>query len=319
MTAFVVRRLALMLPVLIGVTMLTYLGLELASGDPVTKILGRSPGELSQLTEEDIDQMREAYGLNGPLPVRYARNMWRMIQGDFGRSIQTSQPVTTMIRERIGVSMWLMGTTLILSTALGITLGVIAGINRGSKIDLLATMAAVSGISVPGFWLAILLILVFSVRLQWLPTAGWTSPTEDPIDAAKHMVLPAFALGVTGIAIIMRQTRSAVIEVLRQDYVTTARAKGLAERRVIMGHVLKNAMIPIVTILALQVSTLFGGSVLIERVFAIPGLGRLTVDAAINQDYPLLQALVLLVATAVVMANLAADLLYGLLDPRIRL
>ncbi len=318
MHRYAVKRCMSAIPVLVIVSMLTFVGLELTPGDPLETILGTPESQIGELSPAALEQLRDDLGLSGSVPVRYANHVKRMLTGDFGRSLITRRPVIESIGERLSVSIWFNVITLVTGVGIGVVLGVIAGLRPGSKTDLAVTFVAVSGVATPGFWLAILLIIIFSVWLDWFPASGWVSPLDDPIEGIRHMVLPVLALGVFGSASIMRQSRSAVMEVMRQDYIVTARAKGLMERRVLIGHALKNAMLPVVTLLGFQISSLIGGSVLIERVFAIPGLGRLTVDATQQADYPLLQAIVLLITLAVITANLISDLAYAWLDPRIR-
>ncbi len=299
--------------------MLTFIGQSLIPGDPVLAAIGGAEAaELSSLGPEFLEAKEKELGLDKPLPIQYLKYMQRVLQGDFGKSFRTGQPVTSTIGERLSVSVKLNIITFIVNTTLAIFLGTIAALYRGTIIDFLATSWAVMGVATPGFWLAILLILLFSVKLNWLPAAGWVDPFEDPVQGARHLVLPVLSLGLFGSATIMRQTRSALLEVLRQDYIVTARSKGLSGRAVILGHALKNAMLPVVTIVGLSLAGLLGGSVLIERVFAIPGVGRLALDATNSRDYPVIQAIVLLAAFAIIAANLITDILYARLDPRIR-
>ena len=319
MNAYIARRLLSAIPVVLLVSMLTFAGQALIPGDPVLAIIGANEaGELASLGPEFIEAKRHELGLDQPLPVQYAKYMQRVIQGDFGKSFRTGEPVTETIGSRLSVSVKLNLITFVMNTAIALVLGILAALYRGSLIDFMATSWAVLGVATPGFWLAILLILLFSVQLGWLPAAGWVDPFDDPVDSARHLVLPVLALGLFGSATIMRQTRSALLEVLRQDYIVTARAKGLSGRVVILTHALKNAMLPVVTIIGLSLAGLLGGTVLIERVFAIPGVGRLALDATNSRDYPVIQAIVLMSALAIVAANLITDILYARLDPRIR-
>ncbi len=299
--------------------MLTFMGQALIPGDPILAVIGADEASnLGQLGPEVLQQKRHELGLDQPLPVQYAKYVGRVARGDFGKSFRTRQPVIDTLGRRLSVSLKLNLITFTINTTLALTLGTVAALYRGSVIDLLATGWAVMGVATPGFWLAILLILVFSVQLGWLPASGWVDPLDDPVNGVKHLILPVLSLGLFGSATIMRQTRSALLEVLRQDYIVTARSKGLAGNVVIVRHALKNAMLPVVTIIGLSLAGLLGGSVLIERVFAIPGIGRLALDATTSRDYPVIQAIVLMAALAIVVANLITDMLYAYLDPRIR-
>ena len=316
MSRYIARRILASIPVLVIVSMLTFLGQSLIPGDPILTVIG--PDEAGSLTKDVLDQRRHELGLDRPLPVQYVKYVERLAHGDFGKSFKTRLPVTTTIKQRLAVSAKLNVITFSLNTTIAIALGTVAALYRGTKLDFLATSWAVLGVATPGFWLAIILILIFSVELKWLPSSGWVDPFKDPVQGARHLILPVLALGLFGSATIMRQTRSALLEVLRQDYVTTARSKGLAGRVVITRHALKNAMLPVITLVGLSLAGLIGGSVLIERVFAIPGVGRLAFDSTTNRDYPVLEGIVLLAAVSVLVANLITDLMYAWLDPRIR-
>lgn len=318
MLPFLVRRVLQAVPVLIIVSMLTFAGIELVPGDPVFAIAG-DPTSGVQLTPDDIARLKQQYGLDAPLPVRYAHYMERIVRGDFGRSLGSHRPVSDVIGERLPVSLWLAALTLVTSTAAGVTLGVIAGLRPGSLLDLGVTIVAVTGVAMPGFWLAIFLILIFALNLGWLPASGWDSPLSDPVGAARHLVLPVAALSLAAMASIARQTRSSLVEVMRNDYIVTARAKGLQRHVVVVRHATRNALTPIVTIIGLQIPVLLGGSVLIERVFALPGVGRLSFDATFSHDFPVLQAIALLSTLVVITANIMTDVTYALLDPRVRL
>ena len=318
MNKFILARLLQTIPVLILVSILTFAGLELVPGDPVEALIGPA-NEGNPIDAEGIERLKEQFGLTGSLPERYYNYIERVVvHFDFGKSLQSQRPVTQVIGERLPISLWLNGLALAVSIIVGLTLGLLAGVRPGTRGDLGVTFLAVVGVAAPSFWLAIGLIIVFSLELGWLPASGWVSPTSDLWDGLKHLAMPVFALSLGGIAVIARQTRSSVLEVRRQDYIVTARAKGLTGMAVIFRHVMKNAMLPIVTIMGLQIGALFGGSVIIERLFAMPGLGRLAFDSTLNHDYRLLQGIVMLVTIAVVFANLLTDVAYAYLDPRIR-
>ena len=318
MSKFILARLVQAVPVLILVSILTFAGLELVPGDPLLAVIGPAL-DGTQLDAEDIERIKEQFGLHGSLPERYFRYVERVVvHFDFGTSLSSQEPVTKVIADRLPISLWLNGLALGLSIMLGLTLGLLAGVRPGTRGDLGVTFLAVIGVAAPSFWLAIGLIILFSIELGWLPTSGWVDPITDPWEAVKHLAMPVFALSLGGVAVIARQTRSSVLEVRRQDYIVTARAKGLTSGAVLFHHVLKNSMLPIVTIMGLQIAALFGGSVILERLFALPGLGRLAFDATLEHDFKILQGIVLLVTVAVVTANLLTDIAYGLLDPRIR-
>ena len=317
MRAYIVSRLIQFIPVIIGVTFLVFSTTLLLPGDPVTALLGLSAGQAT-FTPEQIERYRHDLGLDRPIPVQYAKWLGRAVQGDFGDSIKTRRPVTTEVLPRLQVTAQLGVTAFIISILIGLPLGIAAAVFRNTPIDRLITVVAVSAVAVPSFWLGIMMILFFSVKLQWLPPSGFVSPFEEPIRGLKLLIMPAVILGWSGAAVVTRQTRSAMLEVLNQDYIRTARAKGLAERSVVWVHALKNAMLPIVTVLGLSVGTLLGGAVIVETIFAIPGVGRLLVGSINTKDFPVIQMIVLIIALSTVTASLLTDLAYGLLDPRIR-
>lgn len=317
MLRYVVQRVLTLIPVLLIVSVLTFVGLELVPvDDPIELVLG--PGAEWSGTDEEYQALLKEHGLDGSLISRYGDYMGRLFQGDLGRSRFTRQPVTDMFADRLPVTLWLNVITFITNVGVGVFLGTVAGLFHGTKIDLGATLLAVVSVATPGFWVAILSIIVFSVWLGWLPTSGWVDPLQDPVRGFKHMILPVFALGIFGSASILRQTRSALIEVINQDFVRTARAKGLTEAVIVRRHMLRAAMLPVVTLLGFQIASLLSGSVLIERVFGLPGLGRMALEATQRRDFAVVQAVVMLSAVAIVVANLIADLLYAWLDPRIR-
>lgn len=302
---YALQRLILAIPVLFGVSILTFLMLHLVPGDPVAAMFIGQGGAKA----EQLEQVREQLGLNDPLPVQYVNYMKAVLQGDLGRSIRTNEPVSTMITRNFPHTFQLTLASMVLAIVLGVTLGVIAAIRRGTIIDNLMMLIALVGVSMPSFWLGLLLISLFSIRLEWFPVIGGTGITG--------LVLPAIALGFAASAIIARMVRSSLLEVLGENYIVTARAKGLVERRVIIRHAMRNAAIPVLTIVGLQFGGLLAGAVIVETVFSRPGIGRMLVNSLQSRDFPVAQGGVLFVATVYVLVNLFIDLLYGVVDPRI--
>lgn len=332
MLQYVAKRLLQTIPTLFGVATLVFLILYLVPGDPVTAILGEKAGLAP------VEEIRHNLGLDLPFPVRYLRFLGGLVRGDLGRSLVTGQPVITEIASRAPATIELTVAGLIFSVTVGVAVGVLSATRRYSVLDYVVTSGAVVGISIPAFWLGMLLIIVFSIFLGWLPMSGRIEPAllfrpvtnflvidallsrdvEALLDVAKHLLLPAVVVNLGGLAVLARMTRSCVLEVLGEDYVRTARAKGLSEKVVIYRHALRNALIPVVTIVGLQFGGLLAGAVITETVFAWPGLGRLVVNSIYARDYPVVQGAVVIFAAVFVLMNLAVDLLYGLLDPRIR-
>jgi peptide/nickel transport system permease protein len=300
---FIARRLLLAIPVLLGVVFVVMLTIELIPGDAVSLMLGE------HATPEAVAKLRAYLGLDEPLLVRYVGYVGRVARGDLGRSIQQNRPVVDELADAWPATLELTAAALVISAALGIAAGVISAVRPNSAFDALARLGSLFGLSMPVFWTGLVLIVVFALWLPWMPVGGMGSPA--------HLVLPAITLALPSLAMIARMTRSSVLDVLREDYVRTARAKGVAERLVVAKHALRNAAIPILTLLGLQAGQLMGGAVLTETVFAWPGLGRLMVKAIFARDYVLLQGAVLIFALAFVVINLAVDLAYGALDPRI--
>ena len=303
MLIFVVRRLLLTIPVLLGVIFVVMLTLDLIPGDPVALMLGDAA------TKENIAKFRDHLGLDRPLVVRYVRYLGQVVTGDLGRSIQQNRPVVDELAEAWPATVQLATAGLLLAAVVGVLTGIVSAVWPNSLFDALSRLSSLFGLSMPVFWTGLVLIVVFAFWLPWLPVGGIGSPA--------HLVLPAVTLALPSIAMIARMTRSSVLEVLREDYVRTARAKGVRERLVVVKHALRNAAIPILTLLGLQAGQLLGGAVLTETVFAWPGLGRLMVKAIFARDYVLLQGAVLLFAMAFVVINLIVDLSYGALDPRV--
>jgi len=311
MTAYVVRRLALMLPVAFLVTIGVFLLTHLTPGDPALILLGEDR------TPDAIAAIHHQLGLDQPLYVQYLTWLGHILRLDLGRSVTTHQPVLAAITERLPATLELGGVALLWSLLVAIPLGTIAAVRRGSLIDRLATGFTVGGVSIPNFFIGIVLIFVLSVTLRIFPFGGYVPFNKDAYENLRHIVLPAIALGTAGAAINMRFTRSSMIEVLNLDYIRTARAKGASWQRVVFIHALKNALIPVVTIIGLQVGGIIEGAVVTETVFTWPGVGRLAVESIFNKDYTVVQGIVLLAAFSFMFANLVVDLVYGWLDPRI--
>jgi peptide/nickel transport system permease protein len=311
---YLARRLLLLVPVLVGVSIVIFGVLHLSPGDPAEIMLG------SQATKEDLVRLRESLGLNEPLPIQYVHWMGHVVRGDLGRSIWMKRPVLPEVLGRMGATLLLTGTALLLSTAGGLALGVASAAWPRSLLDRLSAVASLFGASMPSFWLGIVLMVIFALWLGWLPASGmYASYGGGGLgDLLSHLILPAVTLAAASITIIARLTRSTMLEALGQDFVRTARAKGVAESGVLLRHGLKNALIPIVTVVGVQAGYLLGGAVLTETVFAWPGVGTLMVQGILARDFPLVQGCVLVVALAFAVINLAVDLLYAWLDPRIR-
>jgi peptide/nickel transport system permease protein len=311
---YLARRLLLLVPVLAGVSIVIFMVLHLSPGDPVEIMLG------SQATQDDRDRLRRDLGLDQPLPVQYVHWLGQVVRGDLGRSLWMKRPVLAEVLGRFKATLVLTGTALVLSTAAGLALGVASASRPHSVLDRTSTVASLFGASMPSFWLGIVLMVVFALRLGWLPASGMYAPYDggDLRDLLAHLALPAVTLAAASVTIVARLTRAAMLETLGQDYIRTARAKGVMERAVVLRHGLKNALIPIVTVVGVQAGYLLGGAVLTETVFAWPGVGTLMVQGILARDFPLVQGCVLVVALSFVLVNLAVDLLYAWLDPRIR-
>ena len=309
---FLVKRLATILPTLLLVSMLIFGLQQLLPGDPA-KILA---GEDQDPTV--VAYLRTRLHLDEPLPLRYAHWVGGVLRGDLGESVRTQQPVLELILQKLPVTVELALLAFVIALAIGIPSGIVAAVGRGTAWDAAANIFALWGLSTPNFWLGILMILLFSVQLGWLPASGYVSPFEDLGANLTAMIMPAFVLGNAIAAVLMRHTRSAMLQVLGADYVRTARAKGLSEGTVVLKHALRNALTPIITLGALELGTLLSGAVLTEQVFTIPGFGKLIVDAVFNRDYAVVQGVVLVTATAYIVLNLLADLAQFLVNPRLR-
>jgi peptide/nickel transport system permease protein len=307
----VLHRLAATVPVLFLVTAGVFLLLHLTPGDPIDTMMAESADAGVKA------HLRKELGLDQPLHVQYVAWMGRLVRGDLGRSIRNGEPVIENVSRRLRPSLLLALLAMAISLLIAVPVGLVSAVRRNTIADRLGTSFALFGICMPNFLLALLLIFLFGVTLRWLPISGYVDPLEEGLDGLRSLVLPALTLGLALAAVITRTLRSSLLEALAEDYVRTARAKGLSEWRVICGHVLKNALIPVVTVLGLQLGTLIGGAVITEYVFALPGVGRLVVDAVFARDYPLVQGVVLLIAVGFILSNLLVDLLYGWIDPRI--
>lgn len=314
MQAYIARRLFQTVPLLVLITFLSFSLFLLVPGDPVLATV--PPG--TELTQEDYQARRHQLGLDKPIPVHYAIWVSHVLQGEFGDSTHTRRPVADELKHRIPVTLQVGVIALLFSLLISVPAGVASAVWRNSPVDRIVTFVAIAGVAIPDFWFGLMLILLFSLELKWLAPVGFVSILEDPLAALKLAIMPTIVLSTGLAAVIARQTRSSMLEVLRQDYVRTARAKGLREMRVIWMHALRNALLPIVTILGLVLGRVFAGAVIVETVFAIPGMGRLLVNSISFRDFQTVQAIVLIISLSVVTANLMTDLLYTRLDPRIR-
>ena len=312
MGKFLAKRLASILPTLLFVTVLVFGLQQLLPGDPAVVLAGEDQDP------NVVAYLRQKMRLDQPLPVQYAHWLGGVLRGDLGESLRIQKPVTELILEKLPVTIQLAAMAMLIALLIGITAGVLSAVLKGTAWDYAANIFALWGLSTPNFWLGIMLILLFSVQLGWLPASGYVSPFEDLKANLAAMIMPAFVLGNAIAAVLMRHTRSAMLQVLNSDYVRTARAKGLRERVVVLKHALRNAMIPIITLGALEFGTLLSGAVLTEQVFSIPGFGKLIVDAVFNRDYAVVQGVVLFTATAYILLNLLADLAYFFVNPRMR-
>lgn len=310
MVSLIVRRGMQLIFLLFGISFLVFSSMYIAPGDPATMVGGPTA------TESDLESIRENLGLNDPFLVQYGRYIKNAVQGDFGYSYQSKQSVSEAIAIRLPNTFKLAIASMIVAIIIGVVAGLISALRQNSWLDMTSTTLALAGISIPNFWLGALLILVFAVNLQWLPVGGLSAPFYTA-EGFKQMILPAITLGTSAAAMIARMTRSSVLEVAKADYVRTARAKGVKEKSVIWVHTLKNAMIPVVTVIGVNFGGLLGGTIITEKVFAINGVGRLMVDAIAQRDFPMVQASVLLVATLFVVVNLIVDIVYTFIDPRI--
>jgi peptide/nickel transport system permease protein len=317
MTAYIIRRLIMAVFILIIVTLIVFFVMQLLPGDPLVIFLGQQAGSGS-ISEEQLQELYIRYGLDKPLMVQYWNWISGVVQGNMGESIYYHEEVSELLLERFPVTLDLGIKSFIIYNVLGIVMGMIAALRRGTWLDTFATVLSYIGVSIPVFWLGLLLIYLFGLRLDWFPIAGYTLPTENLWQNLYQSVMPVICLSLMGWAVIARQTRSSVLEVISQDYIRTAWSKGLTERAVIIRHILKNSLIPVITLMGIGLGLMFGGQVFIEQVFAIPGVGRLLVGSVFAQDYQVVQSATLIIATIVILVNLIVDISYGWFDPRIR-
>jgi peptide/nickel transport system permease protein len=309
---FLVRRLATIVPTLVLVSMLVFGLQQLLPGDAAIVLAGEDRDPAA------VEHLRQKLNLDKPLPMRYLYWAGNALRGDLGESLRVQKPVVELILEKLPVTLQLASMAIVIAVLIGVTAGVVSAVKKDTAWDYAANVFALWGLSTPNFWLGILLILLFAVQLGWLPASGYVSPFEDLKGNLAAMIMPAFVLGNAFAAVLMRHTRSAMLQVLSADYVRTARAKGLTERVVVLKHALRNALVPVITLGALGFGELLGGTVLTESVFTIPGFGKLIVDAVFNRDYAVVQGVVLVTATAYILLNLLADIGYFLVNPRMR-
>jgi ABC-type dipeptide/oligopeptide/nickel transport system permease component len=310
-----IQRLLQLIPVLFGVSLVTFSIIHLAPGDPVLLLVS------SDATMEEIQEVRHELGLDGPLPIQYLSWLGKVLTGDLGRSIFAGKPVLGLVLQRFPATLLLTVSAMTFAIIVGVSLGLVASLRRDTALDRLTMVGSVMGWSMPSFWLGLVLIILFSVKLGWLPTGGMyniSSLNPTVPDVAKHLILPALTLGLRHMSYVARLTRSSMLEVLGEDYIRTARAKGLRDRVVTTGHALRNTLIPIITVAGVSVGRLLGGAVVVEAVFGWPGLGTLTVTGILNRDFPLVQGAVLFIAVLFILVNFSVDMIYAWIDPRIR-
>jgi peptide/nickel transport system permease protein len=312
MHIYIGKRLLVAIPTLLIVSIFVFSLQKLLPGDPILAMAGE------ERDPQVLEFLREKYRLNDPVIYQYGYWIANVLQGDFGMSLRTNQPVLELIGEKLPVTIQLAVMSMIFAFIIGVPMGILAAVKKNTVIDYVANIIALSGLSIPNFWLGIMLILLVSVRLGWLPASGYESIFVDPVRSIQTMIMPSFVLGTALAATLMRHTRSAMLGVMKADYIRTARAKGLSERVVILSHTFRNALLPIVTLSALLFGELLAGAVLTEQIFTIPGFGKLIVDAVFNRDYAVVQGVVLCTAIGFILMNLVADVLYVLLNPRMR-
>jgi peptide/nickel transport system permease protein len=312
MIAYIVRRLLLLVPVLLIVGVIVFTLLHLAPGDPASMMLGR------EATLEQEEALRQRLGLDEPLPVQFVKWFWGVLRLDFGESLFIGKPVTEALLDRVEPTGLLAFYSLLFAVVIAIPAGVLAAVRPNSLLDRLLMLLSISGAAIPGFYFGILLILFFAVNLNWLPSGGYTNVGDDPIEHLRYMILPAFALGFSGAGFLARIVRSTMLDTLNEEYVRTAYAKGLLQRHVVIGHALRNALIPVMTVIGILLASMLGGAVVIETVFNIPGMGRLLVQSVTRRDYPIVQGAVMTIAAVEVLVMLVVDVLFVFVDPRVR-
>lgn len=324
MTAYIVRRLLWMIPLLVGVSVITFAMLKRIPGDPVTVMLLESRSSGRVITESDRERLRKQYGLDKPVYLQYFDWLGEVLRGNLGTSIRMKQPVTAVIKQRLPNTMKLAGVSLVFTLAIALPLGILSAVRQYSWLDYLLTAFNFVGISIPQFWLALMLLYLFAVKIQLLPVRGMSSPYVEPgfwnhfVDTVTHYILPVASVTLASLAGYMRYQRAAMLEVIRQDYIRTARAKGLPEHVVILKHAWRNALIPIVTLLGYVLVILVEGSIVVEAIFSWPGMGLLAVDSLQQRDYPVVMAIVMLSAVLIMIGTLLSDILYAIVDPRVR-
>lgn len=312
MKSYLARRLASAIPVVLVVAVVGFVLFRLTPGDPAALLAG------DNATREQIERTRQALGLDQPLHVQFVRYLGRLARADFGQSIFLGRPVTTAILERLEPTISLAVTAEVLAIALALPLGVLAALRANTWTDQVAMALALAGLSIPAFWLGLLLVFSFGVKLRWLPVGEFRSLRDGLGPFLRHMILPAISLGLIQMALAARMVRSSMLEVLREDYIRTAQSKGVSRHAIVLRHAMRNALIPTVTVIGLGFGALVSGTVVVETIFALPGLGRLTATALLNRDYPLIQAILMFVAMIFILVNLLVDLTYAVLDPRLR-
>lgn len=311
MVNHILKKIIAMIPTLLLVSIILFVIISLLPSDAAMGVVGES------VNQEDLQKIRIELGLDKPIYIRYANWLGGVLQGDLGRTIKSNQPVIEIVKERLPVTVELTLLAMVISTIIAIPAGIYAALHRNSKWDIVNGIVSMVGVAMPNFWLGILLILLFSLKLNLLPSLGYVKFSEDPVGNILHLIMPAFTIGFAFAATIIRQTRSSMLEVIGQEFIMTARAKGLKERIVIWKHALRNAFIPVVTVISMQMGRLIGGAVVTESIFGLPGIGRQMVDGILARDYPVVMALILITALCVVLTNTFVDVLYIIIDPRI--